>query len=386
VEKSHAKSDTIVGLFVLTAFAVLLFATFTIRGNFAVKTVQISATFEAVSGLEEGAPVLINGVRKGRVTSIRFDPRRAAREARETGATTYSTPPVTVRMVIAEVPMYPNAVVRLAQQGFIGDRRVEIDPGSPERDDEPPIADLDGYTFVGQPVFDMARVFARAEGIVTDLEVTLSSFREFVTADETAQGLRQSLDNLTKSMQKAHDILEHNEANVAEFIANSRAASEDLRQVASRTRELFEADGTVDRLAGESEAALADIRAQFNEIASNARTSLESVNQTIARFDERGERLTTSAVDLMDAAKNEYLVLTENLERSRADLEVIIGRIRRGEGTLGRILTDPQPFEDLKDSIETLRNFLGGSRDQFYQTTIPYQPRAADRATSPSNG
>lgn len=359
MQQRKVTADTIVGLFVLAGLFAFILITFVIRQDLFGKTLTLNATFQSVSGLEYGSPVLVSGIRNGRVSGIRY-----VEKADVPGETSQ---PVIVTMVVSDdVPIYDNAKIRLVQQGFIGDKRVEIDPGSPDggkrlRGGEDPLR--------GEPFFDMEQVFRKADNIVTDLQATVASFREVTTDDENIKAIRQTINNLNASVTKLQDYLVTNEENVRESVANVRAISEDMKVFSARAKEFIAEGGRADRIASDAEQTMAEFRRDADEL-------MNRIKSTVDRVDERSARLTDSATGLMDSAKGDVSSLRANLEETSSNLNEVIAGIRRGDGTVGRMMTDPKPFEDLKASIAALHSFLVG-QDAGVDTGIRYEMPAS---------
>jgi phospholipid/cholesterol/gamma-HCH transport system substrate-binding protein len=378
MKKSHVTSDTIVGLFVILALVMLQLITFIIRSDLFGGTMKLQATFESTSGLEIGAPVLISGVRAGRVARVEYRPTQPVRVM----GVEQSEQPVIVTMVVNnDFPIFSNAKFRLVQQGFLGDKRVEIDPGSEE---------MGGYLIDdrhaplrGEPVFDMEKIMVQADLIVTDAQATVSSFREIMTDDANIQAIRRTLDNLTKSMDKVYEYLEMNEENVAEAVANAREVSANLAEFTARMRDFTVEGGRFDQLTAESQEALTALRADVERLVASSSETITAIKDSIAAFEGRSDRLTESAVQFMDSGREDFSKLSASLEETSTNLNEVIVRLRAGEGTVGRLLVDPQPFEDLKTSVEGLRNFLVGPRGRFYDSRVDYQmPLPAPASTT----
>jgi phospholipid/cholesterol/gamma-HCH transport system substrate-binding protein len=368
MKKSHVTSDTIVGLFVILALVMLQLITFIIRSDLFGGTMKLQATFESTSGLEIGAPVLISGVRAGRVARVEYRPTHPVRVM---GAEQSEQPVIVTMVVNNDFPIYSNAKFRLVQQGFLGDKRVEIDPGSEE---------MGGYAIDeghgplrGEPIFDMEKIMVQADLIVTDAQATVSSFREIITDDANIQAIRRTLDNLTKSMDKVYEYLERNEEDVAAAIANARDVSANLVEFTARMRDFTMEGGRFDQLTEESQEALTALRADVERLVTSSNETINAIKDSIAAFEGRSDRLTESAVLFMDSSREDFSKLSASLEETSTNLNEVIMRLRAGEGTVGRLLVDPQPFEDLKTSVEGLRNFLVGPRGRFYDSRVDYQ-------------
>src|SRR5881394_2258987 len=77
---------------------------------------EVVAVFDNVAGLDNKSPVRIAGVRKGKVTDI------------EVGKNGHAT--VTME-VDDDVPLYGNASARVTSLGLLGEKYVELIPGTP---------------------------------------------------------------------------------------------------------------------------------------------------------------------------------------------------------------------------------------------------------------
>lgn len=384
MKAQQATSDTIVGTFIIAGVLAIVLLTFIIRDDLFGGTYEVKASFQSISGLEYGSPVLVSGIRNGRVVSIEYtspeelEPVQIYDDYGQVVEEIIQPVVVTLR-VSDEINIYSNATVRLVQQGFIGDKRVEIDPGSPKlgarliTSDSPPIP--------GQPIFDMENVMRKADAIVTDVQATVSEFRSFVDDDENVVALRTTLRNLNSSVEKVYEYLENNQENVEVAIENIRQVSSEMVEVTERAKLFMEEGGRFDSISGDVESTLADLRMDLDELVATANETVGTINDTVAKIDERSERFTGSAVDLMDSTKTNIADLTENLATTSENLDVIISRVRSGEGTVGRLLTDPEPFEDLKETIDALHNFILGEQSQYYEFDIKYSdPESAGQA------
>src|SRR5438094_9136603 len=112
-----------VGIFMLIILGVLGFFILRIErihvGGAATKTV--TAVFDNVAGLDNKSPVRVAGVRKGMVTEI--DVRNG--KARVT------------MQIDPDVELHRNATIRVANLGLLGEKYVELNPGTP---DQPPLS------------------------------------------------------------------------------------------------------------------------------------------------------------------------------------------------------------------------------------------------------
>ena len=111
----------IVGIFLSLGLVIFMIGIFTLGGeqkSFA-KNIKISAVFDDVAGLKKGNDVWFSGVKVGSITSIRF----------------VGTSQVDVKMKVdqnVQQFIHRNAGVRISSDGFIGNKLIVIDGGSPQ--------------------------------------------------------------------------------------------------------------------------------------------------------------------------------------------------------------------------------------------------------------
>ena len=77
---------------------------------------EIQVLFDNVAGLDERAAVRVAGVRKGSVRKIQLRPDGKA---------------LVTLQIDEDVPLFENATARIANLGLLGEKFVELDPGSP---------------------------------------------------------------------------------------------------------------------------------------------------------------------------------------------------------------------------------------------------------------
>jgi len=381
-KKSKATPDTIVGIFVIVGLIAINLVTILIRDGLFGSTVRVQATFESVPGLEVGAPVLVSGIRSGRVAAIDYIP------ASETNRVLVTDPdgtqrvlppqPVLVTMIVNDkVPIYTNARVQLVQQGFIGDKRVEIDPGNPE----------EGETYTdrmqalrGQQQFDLDAIIQQASSIVDDIQASVQSFRTIIADDDNIALVQDTVRNVNLSVQRIQSYLDANEENVNAAVADIRVVSANMRDLTERMNTILEEGGQFDMIVTDVQGTVSDTRREIEVLTGQLQESINGLNRTMVRLESRGDEMADSAVLLMDGAREDINQLSRNLGETSTNLNEMITRVREGEGTVGRLFTDPTPFENLRDSTEALNNFITGSGPRRGTSMLEYPagPRATD--------
>jgi len=169
------KRSTIVGVFVLIGI-IILFAGIFIMGskqNRFAKTVHVSTTFNNVSGLKAGNNIWFSGVKVGTVKQINF---KGLEE-------------VEVLLNIEEKSreyIRKDAVAKLGTDGFIGNKLILIEGGSP---DVPPIENGDRLTTAPSGGMDaMMETIELSGGNIVDITRDLKLLLERLNAGEGTVG------------------------------------------------------------------------------------------------------------------------------------------------------------------------------------------------------
>jgi phospholipid/cholesterol/gamma-HCH transport system substrate-binding protein len=106
---------------------------------------------------------------------------------------------------------------------------------------------------------------------------------------------------------------------------------------------------------------------ELNATASEQRAELGVLSKSL-RHSARGlERVTTRpellrSIERADAAMLQLQHVTASLDRSSRSLEVVIGRLERGEGSLGKLLKDEELHRNLNDTLVTANRLMADVR------------------------
>ena len=264
------------------------------------KGTDIHALFDSVAGLDDRSAVRVAGVRVGRVDGITLEGRRAR-----------------VRLLL-EQPMglTQGTYAEIANMGLLGDKYVELVPGPA---DAPPLPDGAVIPGITPPGFDeaMAKLNQVADSIigVTDpLGGTLSG-----TGQPTP--LSRLIDNMEATTAEIRLLVETNRAQLEGTIRNfervSATLADNLPALVAR----------LDGILAEVDAVVAENRGAVGETAQNMAT------------------------------------LTRELQGTVDDLNQVTGRLARGEGTLGKLLTSDEAHQELVDTMDAVQGGVGQLSD-----------------------
>ncbi|MDX2175347.1 MAG: MlaD family protein [Candidatus Sumerlaeia bacterium] len=355
---SERRRNIVVGLFVMVAAGVLLAITLLIRGGVDVRRTTLFAAYDEVGGLEVGSAVMVSGVRAGRVVSIEGRPEK---------------PNIVVKFQVGKaLPVYADARAVIAQQGFIGDKRLDVRPGTEAAG---PVRD--GAFIEGVPAPSLEAAIGQVNDIVKDLAVTTRAVSELVSSEQNRAAVEKSLADLGRSMEVVARLLEENEENIGAILANTREATAELPGMQRKATALLDsATARVDSLGGESEALVAELREAVGDLRARSATLISSLDERQAALGESANRL-AATVD------TEFARTAQSLARTSDALERILAKVDRGDGTVGLLVNDPSLFRSVNESVQALRNALIGPNRRLFDTRLDYAPAAPEPGAAP---
>ncbi len=272
-----------VGLVVTGALAVLFF-TVLFAGNleeFFTSRTTIYAIFDDVKGLQRGAPVWFSGVQIGAVTSIQLA----------------SGEKVKVTMSVnkgALAYLKRDSQATILTLGLLGDKYVEISPGSKEAEGLVPGGSVEGMT---QP------------------EIS----REVSRLAKRAESEKSSLGRLLRE-----DTL------YLEFLSSVR----DIKRFAET---LNRSQGTFNKLVKDPELYERFLRA----------------SQSLDAF---SGKLVSSKGTMNRLIEDESLYV--NMNAAMIKMNILLDRINKGEGTVGKLVTDRQLADDLDATAKEMETLI----------------------------
>ncbi|HUF77993.1 MAG TPA: MlaD family protein [Thermoanaerobaculia bacterium] len=295
-----------VGIFALVSLVVLALMVLRIEDVPILGGPRLSvvAEFESVAGLDDKAAVRIAGVRVGRVAGITLVDRRAR-----------------VGLAIEQpVELTEGTRAVISNMGLLGEKYVELEPGPVGGPALPEGAVIPGFA---PPSFDDA----------------LAKFSEL------GDTLGDSLGGLG------------GDGDLERLIANLAAVSAEIRSLVEANR-------------GEIEATLANVERFSGTLAHELPRLTGQVEAVLLRMDRTLAQLEgvlgDSRPDVQETAAN-LRRLTEDAHTSVDNLNEVTGRLARGEGTLGKLLTSDEAHDELVSAlgsveagVETLTSALGG--------------------------
>ena len=281
------KQEVGVGAIVLVGVAVFLVGMFWLTGqSLRTSGLSVDVMFESVAGLKQGDPVLVSGVKKGRVARVALQRVKSVR--------------VTIE-ISKDVRPHIDASAAVASLDLFGAKFIDYNPGTPEKDVLP-----SGRVLSGSNQPDITDV---AQGVANRANELMSNAANIVS-DRLGEDIHNTLLVTQRAMTTLADAPE------GPFIKQTTRTLQATERVMQR----------VDSMLG-----------------SGTGRNIDSIATNLSR-------------------------LTSHLTRTTAELDTLLSRMNKGEGTLGRIATDTMMYHDLHElsvSLTTLLKDLKEHPDKY---------------------
>jgi phospholipid/cholesterol/gamma-HCH transport system substrate-binding protein len=282
-----------VGLLIVFAILILIWASFVGGGTsiFEPKTSYV-AYFANVNGLVTGAPVWIGGVEVGNVTHIEFVNLDSARQIEVKFRVKES-----ITNMITE-----DAGVSLGTIGFLGDKYIEIIPGT-----------------LKKPVVPTGSVL-RTVG-ASDAAAMMAEGGKAMTS---AKNLADNLSDITARIKMG-------EGTAGQFVTNDTLYHEMTRLVSAMTV-----------LVRDMQESQKELTTSIKSVARNVDTITAQINSdrgTAGKFISNPE-------------------LYDNLRSSAGRIDSILAKINRGEGTAGGLVNDDSLYIEIRNLVTRVNNLV----------------------------
>jgi phospholipid/cholesterol/gamma-HCH transport system substrate-binding protein len=291
---------------------------------------RVYVDYDFSGNIHSGAPVKVSGIKIGKVEEIRFlggelDPKVNRR--------------VQVRLVVrieerAHAAIHQDAEFFVNTQGVLGEQYLEIAPGSYEKPRLEPEAILRG---VDPPRTDLiiARLYEFLDSVTSLLREDKEVLRELLRSGaKVARSLDQLLGENRDDIRKLLANLDHLTAESAELLAKIDKGLGDPEAL-HRTLANIESISTA-------------LRGDIAPLLQKTRRALDGVGDVAALLGPDEKKKLIRAVD-------ELVALSSKAQLLASDAAALTQDLRKGKGTAGALLVDPQIYDDLKELTRDLK-------------------------------
>ncbi len=315
---SNTSTELKVGIFAIIVIMVLSYITFKVGSLPLIweKGYRLYADFDDISGLDEQSRIKIAGVETGIVEKINLQEGRAR---------------ITL-LIEPDIKIYKNAIASLRMSGLLGDRYLSIYTGSSD-----------------QPMLESGDVIVRTRP-AADIDMLANQLTSAANY----------IGDLTKSLQEIFG--EGERSALKETIQNLKVVSSDIREMSRENRK-----------------PLRELIVQLDEFSEMLNTKgpgvMDDISVMAKNLGERGpelmENLNNVAMELNRILEENRYALKEsvdNISVTSKSVSNIASKLEKGEGTIGRLLTEDELYESLNkvtaqagkavDVVGNLRTFM----------------------------
>lgn len=323
--QSKRQSDFIVGLTVLVVTVVLVASVLWVKqADLAGRTRRLVARTRDVGGVALGNPVVIRGVRSGRVESIALG---------EPGWV------VLTLGLEKDALLPPDPVVLLTASSLFGEWQVTITGPEgipPDRQIRAAIAEArtNSDTVAGATLPDIAQLTTVAGRLANDVATVADRFQTAFD-DAAARELRASIRNVADLSAELARTIKTQSKNLDNISADVRTGIGTINSTAERLNQFA---GRVDS---------ATSRGELQTIVTNSQTAARELLAATTHLREITERLDRTET---------------NLSRAVARADSVFAKANSREGTMGLLINDPALYQQSDTLVRELRALVADLR------------------------
>ncbi|MGB3399963.1 MAG: MlaD family protein [Candidatus Deferrimicrobiaceae bacterium] len=325
-----------VGIFVLLGLVILTFFTFRVSkmGGIGQKGYKLTVDFETAAGLEPKANVKMAGVPIGKVEEIKLVGNNA-------------------RLVLrirdgVRIPI--DSVVSIQTQGLLGEKYVEILPGKATGQVLPP----GGRVTNTVPPANLDEIIRKVSMISEDLKNFTQTLAQTLGTEEGRQALTDIIRNTRETTEVLRAVVTGNEERLNRILASVDTLSMDLKEISSANKE--------------------DLRVTIANLRIFSETLKTEAPGLARKLQEMSERVS----GVVGENRENIRVSMENLRSASAKLDntlesagKVMARIERGEGTLGKLVSDNTTITKIDDALGGINRYI--QRREELKTFLDYR-------------
>ena len=307
-----------VGLFTLVGIGLALYMIYRTGDIRWEKTrgYAVHVNFQNVSGLDVGDTVRVAGVEVGKVDQINLKKDLAR-----------------VTLVLDHrVVLHADATAQVKTHGLLGNQFVSVDPGHERLARINPGGEISSS--VAQDNINV--VMGKLSTVASDIQSVTENLKRVFGGAEGEEALKEVLANTRTLSRQMVEITGENREQIKQITTHLAGLTGEIQQMVSENRE-----------------AIQKTLSTLPETAENLRGI---TGETRKLLEEHYEDISVTLSQLRTAS----LRLDESLE----NMAEISKQIKDGEGTLGKLISDPALYEEASNTLREARNLIEDLREQ----------------------
>jgi phospholipid/cholesterol/gamma-HCH transport system substrate-binding protein len=330
-------SETWVGIFVVIGLLLLILLTMKIEKFQIGKEAgyPFNIHFDTAAGLDKSASVRVAGVHVGNVEKVALEEGKAK--------VSFRLPP--------EIPLYKDAKAYLKSEGFLGEKYVEISPGTPRY----PRIQPNGTIEQGAPPADIEQLISNMSAIREDIKEITKPVGDILKSVDA-----KKVEEMMNSLNKFSGQLGGISNNAKEAIQKAKDAFSYMEDFGNRVKR---GEGTLGKLLTDD-----TVYQEAKKTVETAKEAAESAKKTVETLKSLSETLERGEGTLGRLIKDEslYQEAKETLQTVRGIAE----RIEKGEGTLGKLVGDDQLMKEAEKTMKKVQKAAEGIEEQTPITVL----------------
>jgi phospholipid/cholesterol/gamma-HCH transport system substrate-binding protein len=309
------KTETKVGIFIILAIGIFIYLSVNI-GALRLDMAHYNTYktyFDDIGGLDLKAPVKIAGVDVGWVDAIELLPDGKAE---------------IVMRVNKNIKLAKNAYAVIAQEGLIGTKTLEIEPGDP----------LTGFllpgsilSMPGKSPANVSDLLDQFKDIASSVQDIASSFKTVFASQKGEENMRVALDGIANASNRMADFSQVLERTMKNNENNINSTLQDMRSAMSN----------VDK-------GIPDVISAFPAVRDAADTlKVAFADDTLPQVSSAFKSLELTS----DTAKETF-----------REAEQVVEKINTGKGLIGKLVNEDETYDDIKKTIRGLKDYIGKSQ------------------------
>lgn len=300
------KREHKIGIISLAALLLFIWGFTFLKGrDLFLKEKYYYAVYPQVNGLVEGSVVQISGIKVGRIESLYFHPDDAKK--------------IVIRFSVRKsIPVPNNSVARIFSSDLLGTRALEIQLG------------------------DSKELAEKGDTLRSEIQVSISEevSIQMLPFKKKAEDLMLSIDSVMAVIQYIFN------EKTSENIKNS------FESISQTISNLEQTSYTLDTLVSSEKGRIQNIFANIESISLNIRKNNQQISNVIENLSSLSDSL----------AKANVISVISNTDKAVKEVQQIVEKINRGEGSVGMLINNDSLYKNLEKSSLDLDKLLQDMR------------------------
>jgi phospholipid/cholesterol/gamma-HCH transport system substrate-binding protein len=350
--------EILVGIFVVIGILLLVLMTLKIEKiKFGKEAGYLfSIYFDSAFGLDKKSPVRIAGVHVGNVERVKLEDGKAK--------VTFHLPP--------NVVLYKDAKAYLRSEGFLGEKYIEIYPGTSGS----PKLEPHGVIEQGAPPVDMEQFLSKLGGLTEDIKDVTKPLGDILKSVD-AKKVEGAIDNFSKLSGQLSGLAKDSK----ETVQRAKDAFARIEEIGDKVKK---GEGTLGKLITD-ETIYQEAKKTVEvakKAAESAKETVESAKGTVETLKNVSEKIERGEGTLGKLIQDETLYLEaketvqsakETMQTAKEALQSIKGitdKVERGEGTLGKLVSDDKLMKEAEKTMKKVQKAAEGIQEQVPITVL----------------